>query len=230
MSFATKTDYLGLATTGLEIKGNGQNASNGVLQIPGSDGSILGDEVYGHIKAPNCDYCITQTITLSTLKLGKCFNSDNHYALQSVKISTSAGGEPTFSATGVQIESSATRTVCVYDVDSLTLSPARHALTFGAFTFTESSSLSLQSSDFEATCTIDPSTINGTPVASDSTAGIETVTATFWSSSETTSPTVTLDSAWHITSDWNCTGADSSMFVWTVTLTKYLTASQVSQE
>lgn len=228
MSFATKTDYLGLATTGLELKSNGQNASNGVLQIPKSDGSIIGDEIYGHIKAPTCDYVITQNVALSTLNLGKCHNPDNQYALQSVKISTSAGGEPTFSATGVQIESGATQAVCTYAVDTINLSPARHALTFGAFTFTESVSLVLNACDFEATCNLAPTTVNGDPVASDATAGIETVNVTFWSSTELSAPSITPVTGWHITSDFTCVGADSSMLVWTGTLTKYLSATQIA--
>ena len=224
MSFAAKTDLVGIATTGLELRSNSQNASNSVLQIPGSDGSILGDEIFGHVKNPNCEYAITGDVTLSNLELGKVYNAP--YALQHIHVSTSAGGEPTVTADAVQIESGATQSVCTYAVDSLSLSPARHALTFGAFTFTESASLALQSSEFDATVTLDPTTINGDPVASDSTAGIQTVQATFWAASETTAPTVTVASGWHVTSDWTCTGADSSLFSWTVTLTKYLTATQ----
>ena len=226
MAFAAKTDLVGLATTGLELRSNGQNASNSVLQIPGSDGSILGDEVFGHIKAPTCEYAITGDVTLSGISLGTVYGSDGAYALQHLHVSTSAGGEPTVTADAVQIESGATRAVCTYAVDSLSLSPARHALTFGAFTFTESASLALQSSDFDAAVTLDPTTINGNPVASDATAGVETVQATFWATSESTAPSVTVASGWHIISDWTCTGADSSLFSWTVTLTKYLTASQ----
>ena len=226
MSFAQKTDYLGLATTGLELKSNSQNATNGVLPIPKSDGSIIGDEIYGHIKAPTCDYAITKSVSLSGLNLGECNNQDNQYALQSIKVSTSAGGEPTFNATGVQIEAGATRSVCVYPIDTLTLSPARHALTFGAFTFTESKDLVLNSCDFEATVELQPTTINGDPVASDSTAGTETVNATFWSSTELSAPSISVQTGWHQTADFTCVGADSSMYVWTATFTKYLSASQ----
>ena len=196
------------------------------IPIPKSDGSIIGDEIYGHIKAPTCDYAITKSVSLSGLNLGECKNQDNQYALQSIKISTSAGGEPTFNATGVQIESGATRSVCVYPIDTLALSPARHALTFGAFTFTESKDLVLNACDFEATCELQPTTINGDPVASDSTAGTETVNATFWSSTELSVPTISVQTGWHQTADFTCTGADSSMYVWTATFTKYLSASQ----
>ena len=228
MSFAAKIDYVGLARTGLVLRSNGQNGSNSVLEIPGADGSILGDEVYGHIKAPTCEYAINGTATLSGIELGKVYGSDGAYALTRIQVSTGAGQEPTVNADAVQIESGATQAVCTYAIDSQTVTPARHALTFGAFTYTESVNLALQSSEFEATCTLDPTTVNGDPVASDATAGRETVNVTFWSSSEDTAPTVTIASGWHITSDWTCTGADSSMFVWTATFTKYLTATQAS--
>jgi hypothetical protein len=71
---------------------------------------------------------------------------------------------------------------------------------------------------------LSPTTVNNEPVASDATAGRQTVNATFWSSSESDIPDVTISDGWHVTTDWTCTGADASMFVWTVTLTKYLTA------
>lgn len=84
----------------------------------------------------------------------------------------------------------------------------------------------MQNSEFEATCNLAPTTINNDPVASDATGGRETVNVTVWSSSEDNPPAVTPAAGWHVTSDWTCTGADASMFVWTATLTKYLTATQ----
>lgn len=224
MAFSEKINLVGLEVTGLALRSNGQNASNQVLQIPGSDGSILGDEIYGHIKAPTCEYAITARTTLSGLLLGKVYNGEGPYALSRIHISTGAGSEPVVTADAVQIESDAEQSVCTYAVDSVTVSPARHALTFGAFTFTESAALTLQSSEFDATANISPATINGDPVASDATAGVETVDVTFWSSSETNSPAVSAATGWHQTSDWTCTGADSSMFVWTAQFTKYLSA------
>lgn len=227
MAFAAKIDMVGLARNGLALRSNGQNGSNSVLEIPGADGSILGDEVYGHIKNPTCGYAITSALTLNDIKLGKVYGNGD-YALTRLHVSTGAGQEPTVEADAVQIEAGATQSVCTYAVDSVSLSPARHALTFGAFTYTENLSCALQNSEFEATCTLDPTTINGNPVASDSTAGRETLNVTMWSATETTAPSVTLASGWHQTADWTCTGADASMFVWTATFTKYLSATQAN--
>lgn len=142
MAFANKIDYVGLERTGLKLRSNGQNGSNSVLEIPGADGSILGDEVFGHIKNPTCGYAITGSVTLAGIKLGSV-NGSTPYALSRIHVTTGAGQEPTFDADAVQIEPSASQTVCTYAVDSVSLSPARHALTFGAFTYTESTDLAL---------------------------------------------------------------------------------------
>lgn len=101
-------------------------------------------------------------------------------------------------------------------------------MTFGAFTYSESTALALQNCDFEATANIDPTTINGDPVAADATGGAETVNATFWADSETSAPAVAIASGWHQTADWTCVGADAQMFVWTATFKKYLSATQAS--
>ncbi len=229
MAFAEKKDYVGLERTGLALRNNGQNGSNSVLEIPGANGSILGDEITGHIKNPTCGYAITGSASLSGIELGKVYGTnDKPYALSRLRISTGAGQEPTVEADAVQIEDNATQTICTYAVDELTVTPARHALTFNAFTYVESISCALQTSEFEATCNLTPATINNDPVASDSTAGVETINVTMWSSSETSAPAVTLSAGWHVTSDWTCTGADASMFVWTATFTKYLTATQAA--
>ena len=65
MSFSAKTDYIGLGRAGLVLRANSQNASNSVLEIVGSDGSIIGDEITGHIKAPNCEYAISGEVSLN---------------------------------------------------------------------------------------------------------------------------------------------------------------------
>lgn len=100
MAFANKIDYVGLERTGLKLRSNGQNATNSVLEIPAADGSILGDEVYGHIKNPNCEYAITGSATLSGVALGKVHGSAT-FALNNVHVGTGAGQEPTVTATAV---------------------------------------------------------------------------------------------------------------------------------
>lgn len=147
MSFAAKIDYAGLGSTGLVLRSNGQNGTNGVLEIPGSDGSILGDEIYGHIKNPTCEYAISGSTELTGLSLGTVYNTQltgmGPFALSRLAVSTGAGAEPTVQADAVQIEPNATRTICIYSIPALTVTPAHHAQTFGAFTYTESKDLVL---------------------------------------------------------------------------------------
>ena len=102
MAFAAKIDYVGLARSGLELRSNGQNGSNSVLEIPGADGSIIGDEIYGYVKNPTCGYAITGSATLSSVALGKVHGSGTTpYALTRLHISTGAGQEPTVDADAV---------------------------------------------------------------------------------------------------------------------------------
>lgn len=229
MAFKTKIDYSGIARTGLEVVGNGRGASNQNLEIPGSDGAFAGNEVFGHVKNPRVEFKITANVTLSDLKLGKVHGTTGSpaaggpFALKHVHVHTGAGEEPSFDVELVMIQTGATQAVCTFDVDTLILSAARHALTFGAFSFEESAALTLQSTDFNADCELDPTTINGVPRAADAIKGKETVQATFWSDTDEDEPEVEIEDGWQQTADWDCTGADGAMFVWTATFTKYLT-------
>ena len=231
MSKAAYSDWLGLAMAGLEICGNRKGATNQNIEIPGADGAFIGHEKYGSVAAPSCDYKITGDLTataLAAIKLGKVHGTGSApslagpYALKTINIHTGAGDEPTFSASGVQIKSGATQTVCTFSPAIPALSPARHALTFGAFTFTESASLALQSADFVADCEIDPTIINGVPEAADAVKAFETVAVTMWSPNDTTAPSVTAGSGWFLFADWDCTGSEGAMYVWTATYKKYL--------
>lgn len=222
MSFLAKEDYVGIGVNGLSCRSNAENASNNVLPINGSDGSILSDYITGHVKAPTCEYAITKEVNLSTITLGAVKNAP--YAVSRLHVTTGAGSEPVVQADAVQIESGASKTICTYKVDPITISPARHAITFGAFTFTESVDQTLQNVEFEATANIQPATVNNEPVASDSTAGTQTVSITMWTTGS--QPTITVSNGWHQTGDWSCTGNDGALFVWTATLTKYLTTNE----
>lgn len=224
MSFAPKTDWVGLGdTAGLALRSNAENAQNTVIQIHGADGTIIGDEQTQVIRNPTCEYAISGVVNLSSIMIGNCYNKP--YAVSRVQVTTAAGGEPVVNADAVQIENGAERTVCVYKMPSIQVTPARHALTFGSVTYEESPALALQSGEFECNGNIQPATVDGVPIASDAIEGTCTVNLSFWSSSDTVQPTVTVDPAWHITTPWTCTGADSSMFTWTVGLSRYLSAT-----
>lgn len=226
MSLPTKTDFVGLATTGIELRSNGLGKTATYLEKTGNTGAIVASEYFGENASPNCEYAITAAVAAFTKNLGQVYGSTTEkYALQSIVISTSAGGEPTISATAVQIEAGATGTACKFATPSLALSPAWHAADFGAFNYTESATLSLQSSTLTAECQINTSTINGVVKASDATAGKVTVAATFWNTSDSTAPTVTAETGWTQSAPLSCTGADGDYFTWTTSFTKALAAT-----
>lgn len=225
MALPSKTDFIGLATTGLEVAGNAANASNQNLDITASNGAFRKHHGFGSIKAPHVDYKITGNVSNIAWKLGKVHSGTGNtgpFALKSVQIHTGAGDEPTVGADSVQIQAGATGTICLFTPDWVDLTPARHALTFGAFTFTESDTLSLQTADFLADCEIDPATINGTPKASDAVRAYEQVSITMWTDSDTVTPTIALEDGWFYYNEWDCSGSDGAMIVWTATLRKYL--------
>lgn len=234
MSWKAKIDYSGLARTGLEVVANAQNASNQNFEVTQSNGDIIANVVFGNVKAPHIDFKVTADLSFdgdNAIVLGKVHGSDGSaakdgpFAVRSVSISTGAGEEPTFGVDLVQLPTGATQSICTYPIDIPALTPAHHAITFGAFTFAETADLVLQKTDFAAECDLDPVTINGEPRSADATKGRMTVAATFWSASEDAAPDVTASDGWQITTGWTCSGSDASMFVWTATFTKYLTAS-----
>ena len=226
ISPAEKTDYVGLATTGLELRSNSLGKSGTYLKKNKADGSIGASLLFGEIAAPSCDYVITGTVTPTGWALGKVHGSGSvPYALQSVTISTSAGGEPTVSANAVQIEAGATATACTYPIPSITLSPEFHAQNFGAFSFTASETLDLQDNSLTISADIAPVTINGEPKASDAVGGEAVASCTFWSASETTAPAVTPGEGWELSAPWTCTGNDGDLFTWTASFSKKLSTA-----
>lgn len=223
MAFKAKTDHVGLAQTGLEIVANSDGATNQLLEIPGSSGAFLGAEKFGSVKAPHCDYKITQAIASLKLTLGKVHATGSAFALKSVNIHTGAGEEPTFAADAVEIEAGSTQTHRTYSTTLANMvTPVRHAQTFGAFTFTESVALSLQTGDYTLDCELSPTTINGSPVASDAAKAFEQVSVTMWTDDDTAEPAVTIADGWSQTADWACSGQDGGLFVWTATFKRYL--------
>ena len=238
MSFPAKTDYSGIARTGLEIVANEANASNQNLEIPGgTTGNILGSLQFGHVKNPHVEFKITADFSINgtgvtgfnKVALGRVHGT-GPYALKAVHASSGAGEEPTFSVDLVQMPSGKKNARCIYELLKEDFSPARHASTYGAFTFEESDALSLQHADMDYDCELDPTTINGDPKAADAVKGKKIVSVTMWSDSDTEEPDVEIADGFVQTADWNCSGADGAMFVWTAKFEKYLVANDDPDE
>ena len=142
--------------------------------------------------------------------------------LGSVSIGTTAGGEPTFTASGEEVELSAANNTCTYTVNLAGLTPKRHAqILLSAFESIGSGGCFLQEASYNIQANIGKATVNGEPVASDVTEGMieASITITQTGSSE---PTLTACGDWQITSPLACTNPDANYPTWTATLTKYL--------
>ena len=231
-TFTNDEDYIGLEEEGkLLLTTHSLGKSSNLVEKTGANGAYVASRAFGTTCAPSCNYEIVAAIAAFKKKLGKVYQSTRALAtgpiaLRSFTISTSAGGKPSFSAEGVEIESGATGALHEYETTAIDISPAYEAILFGAATFTESASVALNESTYTAECGLEPTKVDGVPVASDATAGKETVTLRFWSSNG--APSVTAASGWNINSPLTRTRDDGDFEVWECALTKYLTASTPS--
>ena len=231
-TFTNDEDYIGLEEEGkllLTTHALGKGSNN--VEKTGANGAYVASRTFGTTCAPSCSYEIVSAIEQLKKRLGKVYQSTRALAtgpiaLRSFTISTSAGGKPSFTAEGVEIESGATHALHEFETTAIAISPAYEALLFGAATFTESATVALNESTYTAECSLDPTKVDGVPVASDATAGKETVTLRFWSSNG--APSITVASGWNVTSPLTRTRDDGDFEVWECTLTHYLAASTPS--
>ena len=103
MSWELKKDYCGLgggASPVLKVKSANKNASSQFLEKLGQDGAIAFSKLYGDKNAsPSNEYTILKAGTI-TVQIGKVTTVDGErYALQSVVVKKTAGGEPTVTST-----------------------------------------------------------------------------------------------------------------------------------
>ncbi len=225
MAFLVKQDYFGLANETLVIKSSTEGASASTATAKGSDGSIVAVEVFGKTAAPSCDYAIKGDVTLSSIKLGGVTTvNSKSYALGSVSINTSAGGEPTVSASGEQVEDNSTPT-CVYPVsDEVKLTTRHHAqILFGAFTL-GGTGCHLQSANYTMSASVGRATVNGNCVAHDVAEGKIECAVTIQQVGAD-APTLTPGDGWTITSPLTLSNPDSDWGSWSGTLTKFLAKS-----
>ena len=96
MSLKAKVDYFGLVTAGFEVSSTSEIRSIGSAEAQGDDGFIVAVESFGEKLAPQCEYVVTDSATLSGVVLGSVRAIDNKsIALASVSVTTKAGQAPT---------------------------------------------------------------------------------------------------------------------------------------
>lgn len=170
MSWELKKDYCGLgggASPVLKVKSANKNASSQFLEKLGQDGAIAFSKLYGDKNAsPSNEYTILKAGTI-TVQIGKVTTVDGErYALQSVVVKKTAGGEPTVSATAVRIEDTTDGEDQTFEAETLNVDPeetAEFAIGTNPVTGDDCEVTEVTTT---VSGTVNPHTVNGDPVAS----------------------------------------------------------------
>ena len=221
MSWEAKTDYCGLAGTGIVCKSSTENRQGQYLEKTGADGAICATKPYGTANAtPSNDYAIKADAALA-FDLGAVTAVDGKkYMLQSVTVSTGSAQEPTLSASAVQVEDAAA-TGNRFAVSGVTLSPDDIAQkVIDGFTLT-GDGCELTQCNAEFSCTVGLSTVNGDPVASDPHTGHIQLSLTILQTG-TAAPVVAAAAGWDLSSPLTCSDPDADLPTWTCQVSKPL--------
>ena len=227
MAFKTKTDpfeIVGSLTT-IVCKSTSDGNSASVAEARDEKGTIVAQEVFGENMSPSTDYAITGSYSAAAggIKLGAVTTYKNkRVVLTNLTINTSAGGEPTISASGEQVEDSTAGTCpALYSIPAFALGPCHHAQTlFSAFTLS-GTGCHVTSANYTASCENGKATVEGEVVAhgvygAKIECQIEVV------QTGTTAPTLSAGSGWKITSPLAETNPDAEYPTFSATLTKVL--------
>ena len=227
MAFKTKTDpfeIVGELTT-IVCKSTSDGNSASVAEARDENGTIVAQEVFGENMSPSADYAITGSYTAAAgdIKLGEVTTyKTKRVVLTNLTINTSAGGEPTISASGEQVEDSSSGTCpALYSIPAFSLGPCHHAKTlFSAFTLT-GTGCHVTSANYTASCENGKATVEGEVVAH-GVYGAKIECQVEIVQTGSTAPTLTAGTGWTITSPLAETNPDADYPTFSATLTKVL--------
>lgn len=167
MSWELKTDFCGLGGEILKVKSANPNNSSQYLEKLGQDGSIVATKLYGTKNAsPSNEYVILKAGTI-TVQIGKVTTVDGkRYALQSVTVKKTAGGEPTVSATAVRIEDTTDGKDQMFEAVKLNVDPEETAEFAIGTNPVSGDDCEVTEVTTTVSGTVSPHTVNGDPVAS----------------------------------------------------------------
>ena len=167
MSWESKPDFCGLGGEILKVKSANQNNSSQYLEKLGQDGSIVATKLYGTKNAsPSNEYVILKAGTIS-VQIGKVTTVDNkRYALQSVTVKKTAGGEPTVSATAVRIEDTTDGEDQMFEAVTLNVDPEETAEFAIGTNPVSGDDCEVTEVTTTVSGTVSPHNVNGDPVAS----------------------------------------------------------------
>ena len=167
MSWELKPDFCGLGGEFLKVKSANKNNSSQYLEKLGQYGSIVATKLYGTKNAsPSNEYVILKAGTI-TVQIGKVMTVDNkRYALQSVTVKKTAGGEPTVSATAVRIEDTTDGEDQMFEAVTLNVDPEETAEFAIGTNPVSGDDCEVTEVTTTVSGTVSPHNVNGDPVAS----------------------------------------------------------------
>ena len=201
MAFLTKVDPFGISSSTLAVKSTSDGNSGSVAEATDENGTIVAQESYGNRMSPSAEYALKKETTFDEIVLGGVSTyKTKRVVLTQLTINTSAGGEPTISASGEEIEASADGTCpAAYTIPEFTLGVCHHAkILFSAFAITGTGCY-LNSANYTAQCENGTAMIEGAVVAHGVYGAYLEVTAEIISTSGTV-PTVTPGTGWVVSS------------------------------
>ena len=167
MSWESKPDYCGLGGQILKPKSGNPNNSSQFLEKLGQNGAIAATKLYGTKNAsPSNEYTILKAGDI-TVQIGKVTTVDGkRYALQSVVVKKTAGGEPTVSATAVRIEDTTDGEDQMFEPVTLHVDPEETAEFAIGSNPVSGDDCEVTEVTTTVSGTVSPHTVNGDPVAS----------------------------------------------------------------
>lgn len=229
MSFIAKTDYFGLAGTGvgLKVKDDDKNDGHFVNEEPDDKGDICDVTVYGGQAQPRVAYELDADLdldlalgTLTSIEaIGKCM-------LAEVVIRTAGGSPVTVEASGELLRAAATETKKI-DAGNIALSSLYMAQTLAAsITLPETAVARLTKNDITITCERSVTRVEGVDITHDVWNG-RIVQAFELVQLGSADPTITAATGWHISKKLTRSNKDSKRPTWSGEITKVLTSVAV---
>ena len=224
MAFLTKVDPFGISSSTLAVKSTSDGNSGSVAEATDENGTIVAQESYGNRMSPSAEYALKKETTFDEIVLGGVTTyKTKRVVLTQLTINTSAGGEPTISASGEEIEASADGTCpATYTIPEFTLGVCHHAkILFSAFSLSGTGCY-LNSANYTAQCENGTAMIEGAVVAHGVYGAYLEVTAEIVATSGTV-PTVTPGQGWVVSSPLAETNPDADYPTYSITLRKPIT-------
>lgn len=224
MAFLTKGDPFGISSSTLAVKSTSDGNSGSVAEATDENGTIVAQESYGNRMSPSAEYALKKETTFDEIVLGGVSTyKTKRVVLTQLTINTSAGGEPTISASGEEIEASSDGTCpATYTIPEFTLGVCHHAkILFSAFSLSGTGCY-LNSANYTAQCENGTAMIEGAVVAHGVYGAYLEVTAEIVATSGTV-PTVTPGQGWVVSSPLAETNPDADYPTYSITLRKPIT-------